>query len=353
LEKASGYIVLIAQDIDLLGGFEPIIFKSVDQGYTWEEIEIDFSGFQENFQGFVPPSSDGIIYPSFEETACLVDSEGNLQLFASIKGHQSIHPDSLNYTNPDDYGNLYNIALDQNEIEYVIWVDSLRTKVVLNDDEYAFGEVGWNHRLNITKTNYEGYLMFSWSDTWDEEFEVNARPDIFGNTRNIYDSQLVFDQTIPYTILGDISQGYNFFTFAAEFGSLRWGYSPSIPFSQTISPPEFFNDDDLSPVTHHFLDQLFFVNTKEQLSGERQFNFKITPNPATNKIEIIISDKNNQRCQIRIFDITGSKVYSTIIFEPKSNVEKKCIDLNILESGIYLISVDNGLMQQTQKLIIQ
>lgn len=69
------------------------------------------------------------------------------------------------------------------------------------------------------------------------------------------------------------------------------------------------------------------------INNEFEKNFKIHPNPASNFLQIDISNLSND-VQVKIFSIEGKCVY-----ENSSNTNLK-IDLSTLSNGMYLISVD-------------
>ena len=90
-------------------------------------------------------------------------------MFAKCAGHSSLHIDSLTYYWVGEFGHLFNLEFGDDGINSVIWIDSLRADVLPDTDENAYGDLGWNHRLNVTKDDDSQFIFFTWTDTWDEE----------------------------------------------------------------------------------------------------------------------------------------------------------------------------------------
>lgn len=66
--------------------------------------------------------------------------------------------------------------------------------------------------------------------------------------------------------------------------------------------------------------------------GEKKIEFKIFPNPAENKIQIL-SDKELEKSSYEIFDVLGKKVTEGIFVGGS-------IDINSLEKGVYILSIE-------------
>lgn len=74
--------------------------------------------------------------------------------------------------------------------------------------------------------------------------------------------------------------------------------------------------------------------------------FEMYPNPATNFIAL--KNINIANTEIRIFDVTGKKVYQNI-----KGTHQENIDVSHLKSGIYVVSISEGSQQVSEKLMIQ
>jgi subtilisin family serine protease len=77
--------------------------------------------------------------------------------------------------------------------------------------------------------------------------------------------------------------------------------------------------------------------------------FTVAPNPSNGLITVSLGKPDKSECHITILNLTGEKVFETIV-SGKSN-EK--LDVSELKNGLYFILMDNGVNKLSQKLIIQ
>lgn len=83
-------------------------------------------------------------------------------------------------------------------------------------------------------------------------------------------------------------------------------------------------------------------------TDNKRLLYNIYPNPATSSTTITFKQKPENSAYITISEITGK-----IIFEIYSNNKSIDIDLNNIEPGIYFIRINNGMSENSAKLIIQ
>jgi hypothetical protein len=92
----------------------------------------------------------------------------------------------------------------------------------------------------------------------------------------------------------------------------------------------------------------FYENTSEPvgLATEKVEvnNINMYPNPASSSVNFYIENKD---LQIRIFSLSGIEVYNGVLTNDRNN-----IDVSNFSSGIYIVIMDNGKTQITQKLVI-
>ena len=77
------------------------------------------------------------------------------------------------------------------------------------------------------------------------------------------------------------------------------------------------------------------------------FNFKVYPNPSDGLVNIFIKDLN-QDTSLNVFDLTGKKVFSTMIQN-----EESTLNLRSLNSGIYIVQLTSVNKSIHKKLIIK
>ena len=80
-------------------------------------------------------------------------------------------------------------------------------------------------------------------------------------------------------------------------------------------------------------------------------NFAVWPNPSNGFINLSLSPSSNEKIQVSLYDIKGSRVY-TEDFESNGVVFQQSIDFNTLNAGIYFIKASSNGVHKTTKLII-
>jgi hypothetical protein len=92
-------------------------------------------------------------------------------------------------------------------------------------------------------------------------------------------------------------------------------------------------------------DGFTLVRNESELSVEeiQQQNFSISPNPASDRIEI--RSKNNPTHDVRVYNILGQEV----IHKSFNQQPIATVDISALKSGVYLVKINNV---TTQKLVV-
>ena len=88
---------------------------------------------------------------------------------------------------------------------------------------------------------------------------------------------------------------------------------------------------------------------------ENNVTFGVYPNPSTDKkINLIyeMPSGNSDKNLVTIYSITGAQVYQTKI-DSNSGFFSKELDLNFLNSGMYLLKFDSGDYSTTKKIILK
>jgi hypothetical protein len=80
-------------------------------------------------------------------------------------------------------------------------------------------------------------------------------------------------------------------------------------------------------------------------------NFSIYPNPNNGQFTVSLNSTLSDNVVITVFDIRGRKIYDNK-FENYSNFNQS-INLNSVQSGLYLVKVSNGDKQATKKIIVE
>ena len=97
----------------------------------------------------------------------------------------------------------------------------------------------------------------------------------------------------------------------------------------------------------------YTLNVQAQL-GVDEFgvgNFSIYPNPNKGQFMVSLNSSSNENVMITVYDIRGRKIYDNT-FENSSNFNQS-INLNAVQSGMYLVKVSDGDKQATRKIIVE
>lgn len=79
--------------------------------------------------------------------------------------------------------------------------------------------------------------------------------------------------------------------------------------------------------------------------------FSIYPNPNKGQFTVSLISSSTENVNITVYDIRGRKIYNNM-FENSSNFNQS-INLNNVQSGMYLVKVSDGLNQTTKRIIVQ
>ena len=95
--------------------------------------------------------------------------------------------------------------------------------------------------------------------------------------------------------------------------------------------------------------QIDNIESSTSLSGIQNQNeeFSIAPNPAKNKLNITLPNKNED-LKLEVFDVLGKQVYKGLITQLESS-----INVSNWKSGVYLVRVSNDKTTQTKRFIKQ
>jgi subtilisin-like proprotein convertase family protein len=83
---------------------------------------------------------------------------------------------------------------------------------------------------------------------------------------------------------------------------------------------------------------------------DRERDFNIYPNPNNGEFTILMNKVQNSQIGIEIYDLNGRKVYNQE-FQATSSF-KKAINLNNLQSGVYLVKIKDGANTGIKKLVV-
>jgi hypothetical protein len=345
----------------------PILFKSVDQGATWAQVDyFDFSSLTEITDWILPVGTDDNVYrPMFDESDITVDAWGKPHIFATIRGAASSNIDSLTYIWTRTYaGNTH--AADNNYFE--VWqglddqwhahhIDTLWTDEVTATESWytsSTGNIGWDHRLQASRS-YDGTKVFAtWGDS-DYAFwgtaKYNLNPDLFLFGHSLVNS-VPFSGPFNVTYLSDI-WGISFFHFASPVAMETSPGSYEIPIKICDITSTGLSADE--PVYHIYVQgvQIDFpvgINDPQQNANRVSACY---PNPSSGTTSFNVTVVKNSNVNIDITNVTGQKVASYNHGVVPKGTTKLTIDNTDLPSGVYFCIVTVGDQKFTNKMIVK
>lgn len=99
-------------------------------------------------------------------------------------------------------------------------------------------------------------------------------------------------------------------------------------------------------------DHLTFDSGVGLIKNEKVNNFKVHPNPASDKITISFDSKDNSNLKLAIYDVTGKEVKSITANKIINSNDKIEIDIQNLSNGTYFVKVNSDLNSVTKKIIV-
>lgn len=353
-----GYMYMVGVSSDFPSGYQPIVYRTEDSGDSWDLIELDFLAdeMQVLLEPFIYANWKGDLIPSIFESASVVDVNGNLQILAATKSHSAdvlSYPDSIGWgwTYP---GDLMNLIVDADGLNNIIWIDSLNTSNLGDDDEGNYAGNGWNHRLNIAKNTESNQIFCTWTDTRNTELELNVEPDVFGWTKEVYSNESL---DIVCLTEGTLYEKFYYFTYGAERAYLNEEGKYIVPFMQCITPGEFASNGGNDPITVNYVTGIEFdnliVDGVNDLSNISSFEISQNqPNPFTGSTVIEIKTQSASAASIEVTSLLGQTVY-TINAGIVNGSEKVEINAENLNSGVYFYTVTIGNESMTKKMIVE
>jgi photosystem II stability/assembly factor-like uncharacterized protein len=95
-----------------------------------------------------------------------------------------------------------------------------------------------------------------------------------------------------------------------------------------------------------------FIATGVPIVKSNQFNLKLYPNPATDNLYVSFTSNNYDPINLNIYDVLGKQVLGTV-YQDKTQLWLRSINLNKLSDGIYSVEVINNGNKEVQKIIVQ
>lgn len=347
------------------GVFQPQVYYTEDKGETWTSIELDLEDHWV-LQDFIEPCQDengqeGTVKPSFlngdKAYPGSVDRNGRLHLFSSVYGSTRgdvLDPNDSIWVNSDALGgHLFDFVIDQNGLRDIFYVSEIKTKVSTN----AFGDFGFDHRLQTTKTTDGFVQVVVWVDELTSVNDSLNNPNVFAWNvcKGIY-----YDWNGAQNITeGDLYGGFYFYPSVAEYTTLGDYADVLIPFSTSISLLEYVDNNPLDPITHTYVQASLSIDFCYE--GVEEQNIKTplfsisqnSPNPFSKQtvIQVETSLDGPQEISLEITDVLGHVVYSKdeIIY----SFQEIELNADYFKKGVYFYTICLGERCETKKMLME
>ena len=320
----TGYVV--AQGTDANGQIVPFVHKTTDAGATWAQTALDFTTLDD----YLAPMYNGGI-------DAVVDANGTLHMISSVfEGDESV--DDINRK-------IYDITTDGANWSATFIAD-VATEAVADADPMAIHGIGYNHRIQASRST-DGTKVFAvWMDVDTDEFpaELLEFPDLFGWAYDVTNDAAL--EVMNFTAGTDF-EGINFWLFASPVATNDNG-----TYSVACTTSDADAESDLNPMMHYYVDGIDFnfnIGIEDMEAGVAVNAF---PNPATDMATIEVSLKGNSNVAISIVNALGQEVY-TIAQDCKSGLNSFEINVEALDAGVYFYTVSSNDFSLTERLIVK
>jgi hypothetical protein len=327
-----GYVV--HQGTDASGQIVPFVHYSSDGGTTWTQLDHDFSVIE----AYILPAYNGGI-------DCAVDVNGDLHMISCLfEGDESV---------TETNRKLYDIVVNPADWN-AHWIADINTERVLDTDPMAIYGVGYNHRIQASRSSDGSKVFAIWTDVNLEEFGEDIEklefPDIYAFGKDV--------QT------GMVTGVTNFTKYTIVEGACYWMFTSPVTYDtpngyklpSTISEA---GNSELDAMEHFYIDGISFdkgdfiiENWNMDLTQMPSIEVDVYPNPASEFVNLSLNMESAGDVSISLLNAIGQEVfYSNDTY--KSGVHSVKIDLIGLEAGIYLYTVASDNFSTTKRLVVK
>lgn len=358
----TGYVMMVSNDTNDTAekwAF-PKLAKTTDAGATWTLLpDFDFSSNTLTGLGDFLPNVQGQDYafPFFLSTYgydMQIDANGEFHLSIGVTGAYSAHKDSLQYSYSFGPGlhHIMHFYTTSTGWDYR-YVREVQTAEVEASTTNSFGDIGWDHRVQSSRTEDGSKVFVHFIETNPDFADDNAFPDIFAwgidvNTGNT---------TLPVNFTeGTDYDGGNYFTFMGDRVLSNAG-TYTIPVTTTSPNPSL---DPAQPVTHDLVTGIEFndADFQDRLSvneaAKADFNVTVYPNPAVGGMaNINVNLTETTEVTVMVANTLGQTVKTLnagTLVAGNNTIE---VNVSDLAAGVYFYSVTANNNTVTKRLIVK
>jgi hypothetical protein len=357
-----GYYFITAVDNrpSELGSYAPIIYKTIDAGETWNEM--DFVNYTNNpvISPYILSTTDPTITnPFFVESDGVVDADNELHLFVRCIGAYSTDPDSLGYTwtvgGNAEKGALFHISTsgDQWDVQFV---DTLMTSAPSAEQTgYGVGTLAeaFDMRLQASRTTDGTKVFCTWVDTDPVTFgtELNLNPDVWAWGQDLTTG--VYTEPRNMTELSDV-WGECYYSYTSP--TIKDNVDGIYEIPVTVTDIHTTNDPGL-PVYHSYVQGIQFTDADfvgiSNITANGMTVSQNIPNPFTGTTKIQVNLEKTSDLSLVVYNLTGQKVYELNNGSSPAGMQTLTINGSNLKSGVYFYTVTAGENKITKKMVVK
>jgi len=350
----TGYMAVLGRDsvTDVLA-IQPIVYKTVDGGTTWNQMPIfDFKSVPV-FNTMLPKTNRGDVKPYFSSSQgwdMAVDKNNNLHIFSLVHGTSSYDPDSLGF-------GFFNLRLMFDTYTTANgwdarFIDTLKAADVPATSS-LWSTLALDARMQMSRTMDGSKLVYTWLDT-DPSFDAtNLYPDIKGQA---YDLGKSFATKTKNFTLGTNFDAQNYFLYASNV-ALTVGDKLVVPCTVSDSQ-NATRGDGTDPADHFYVSGIEYtpqdfgapaaVNELERGALKISQNY---PNPFNNETSIDVVLASPSKVTLTVTNLVGQKVFETDANVGTTHSFK--VSKNNMTPGVYFYTVKSATEAITNKMIVE
>lgn len=378
-DGSIGYVYFFGVDsVNIPNSYYPIVYESTDKGATWNELDyFDFSTLTQITSRISPihnNSSQAIPLIDGTEASAVVDSTGNLHIFAVIKGSYTNNVDSIGYyyvsnvvkdpldasVKPQIDQKIFDLYTKGDGTWGAQFIDSLHSQTVTATDalnsniESGASTVGWDHRLQASRTATGGRIFLTWTDddTLNTKDVANVKPNLIVYGLNLYTGLSVeknFTLNVPYF------DSQMLFDYAGNV-TLNSGSQYTIPITfaklnTTGNPADVIDNYFLDGVTineNDFITNVKNISNKNLISVSQNY-----PNPFRGSTSINFYLPKSNTVSLEVRNLLGQKVYEIPAEYESTGNHTLRLNTTNLQPGIYFYTFRANQFSVTKKMVIE
>jgi len=348
-DGSIGYLLGTGVDTDTeynpYGVEWPVVFKTVDDGQTWEKIEpFDFSQIAIFNEMLYPTIANlDLVVPRWynkwvggnRNNGATVDMDGNLHISGIIRSTNSIHPDSLNYFYTLEPVLVFDVFMNGDGTWDAAFIDTVRTEVVPDTDPFG---MGWDQRIQMSRSKDGSSVFTAWADTdpalWGGGITTNLQPDIYTWGWNLFTGSV--SPATNVTALGDY-WGDNLWLHVGDKALVN-GDEYQIP--MTTSAPSTPGTNQDNPMNHYYVSGISIMVSAKNLdvisNSAVSQNY---PNPFKSQTQITLTLDKPADIGLEVYNLVGQKVISVPTRSYKAGTHTLDLNAGGLRDGVYIYSI--------------